>query len=59
MGIMAHKMAMANKNFLPGDGVVGQTPSKTVQSIGFLAKEGLRDIDKLILDVMYSSIHNQ
>lgn len=59
MGILAHKMAMANKNFLPGDGIVGQTPTETVQSIGFLAREGLREIDKLILKVMYSSVHKQ
>lgn len=55
-GILAHKMAMSGNDLQTGDGVVGRTPEETILSIGHLAKEGLNKIDKLILNVMYSSI---
>ncbi len=59
MGILAHKMALSGKNLLPGDGIVGKTPDETVQSVGYLAREGMRKIDRLILKVMYSSVSEQ
>lgn len=50
--IMGHKMAMKNKNFLPGDGLVSKNPEQTVNNIGYLASHGLVEIDKLMLELM-------
>ncbi len=51
-GLLAHKMAMAGDNFLPGDGLVGCDAEQTVWNIGYLASEGLIEVDKLMLKLM-------
>ena len=55
-GILGHKMAMEHHNLLYGDGIVGNSPEETIRIIAHLAKDGLVDIDKIILHQMYSSI---
>ena len=56
MGILGQKMALTGHDLLPGDGIVGATPKDTVESVGRLAREGLTDIDDLILEIMYSTL---
>ena len=56
MGILGQKMALTGHDLLAGDGIVGSTPKDTVESVGRLAREGLTDIDNLILEIMYSTL---
>jgi len=50
--IIGHRMAMAKNNFHSGDGVTGDTPEETLQNIGRLASEGLKKMDRLMLDIL-------
>ena len=55
-GILAQKMALSGNNLHGGDGIVGATPDDTVRNVGKLAKEGLSEVDHLILEMMYDTL---
>ncbi len=49
---IAHEMAMHNRSYSAGDGIVKDDIEETVSGIGQIASDGMRDTDKVILDVM-------
>ena len=56
VGILAQKMALSGNNLHGGDGIVGDIPDETIRNVGKLAKDGLGDIDQLILRMMYDTL---
>ena len=58
-GILAQKMALSGNDFCGGDGIVAQTPEETISNVGELARKGLVEIDRLILDTMYTTLPQQ
>ncbi|MBE6335194.1 MAG: serine dehydratase subunit alpha family protein [Lentimicrobiaceae bacterium] len=51
-GITGYLMSKNNKNFCPGDGLIGNNIEKTIRNIGRLASEGMRETDKEIISIM-------
>lgn len=50
--IIAHKQAMANLAYHAGDGIVCADADMTIRGVGKIAREGMRDTDAHILEVM-------
>ena len=50
--LIAHSMAMEDKSFIPGDGIVKDDVDKTVKGVGRIASIGMKETDDVILDVM-------
>ncbi len=50
--IMAHNMAIKDKSFQPGEGIVKENVEKTIQSIGKLGRDGMKETDTEILRIM-------
>ncbi len=50
--IMACNMAVDNKSFSPGCGIVKDTADKTIQSAGRIGKSGMKQTDTEILHIM-------
>lgn len=50
--ILGSNMAMANRIFNSGDGLVKETIEDTIRSIGHIAKDGMKSTDAEILKVM-------
>ncbi len=50
--IMAHLLAMNNKAYLPGDGLVKGNIEDTISSVGRMARDGMKETDKQILTIM-------
>jgi L-cysteine desulfidase len=53
-GILGYDMYLENQQFYGGDGIVTKGVDKTVTNVGRLAREGMRETDKTILDIMLS-----
>ena len=53
-GILGYDMYLENQQFYGGDGIVTKGVDKTVINVGRLAREGMRETDKTILDIMLS-----
>ncbi len=51
-GILGYQMYQENQQFYGGDGIVTKGVDKTVQNIGILAREGMRQTDRTILEIM-------
>ena len=51
-GLLACRMAEHQRAFLPGDGIVGEDVAETVRHVGVLASEGMRETDRVILNIM-------
>ncbi len=51
-GILGWEMYLENQQFYGGDGIVTKGVDKTVTNVGRLAREGMRDTDKTILQIM-------
>ena len=51
-GIMGYNMCKKQKNFCDGDGIIGDGVEKTIQNIGTLASKGMRETDKVIIEIM-------
>ena len=49
---LGHTMAMEDLGFIPGDGLVGDTVEQTIDSIGYLASEGMEYTDRVIVSLM-------
>jgi L-cysteine desulfidase len=54
---MAYNLAKSGIIFNPGDGLVKGNAEKTIASICRLAKEGMQETDKKILEIMIESSH--
>ncbi len=53
-GILGFHMYLENQQFYGGDGIVTKGVDKTVTNIGRLAREGMRETDRTILEIMLS-----
>ncbi len=53
-GILGYDMYLEKQQFYGGDGIVTKGVDRTVTNIGRLAREGMRETDKTILDIMLS-----
>lgn len=51
-GILGYHMFLENQQFYSGDGIVTKGADNTVHNIGRLAREGMRETDKTILEIM-------
>lgn len=51
-GFLGYKMARMNRCFAGGDGIIKENIESTISSVGTVAKEGMRQTDRTILDVM-------
>ncbi len=50
--VLASSMALRNDNFQTGDGIIGDTIEATVSNVSRLAKEGMKETDIEILNIM-------
>ena len=48
----AHYLAMQNRVFEPGEGIVKRDIEKTIAGVGTVAADGMRETDKVILHIM-------
>ena len=53
-GILGYDMYLENQQFYGGDGIVTKGVDKTVVNVGRLAREGMKQTDKTILQIMLS-----
>ena len=53
-GILGCEMFMENQQFYGGDGIVTKGVDNTVSNVGRLAREGMRETDRTILEIMLS-----
>ena len=53
-GILGYDMYLENQQFYGGDGIITKGVDKTVFNVGILAREGMRQTDKTILQIMLS-----
>jgi L-cysteine desulfidase len=54
--ILAHYLGTYDNTFLSGDGLVKKDVEKTIESIGRMAKDGMKSTDLEILNIMISGI---
>jgi L-cysteine desulfidase len=50
--MMAHLLAMDNKAYLPGDGLIKSNIEDTISSVGRVARDGMKVTDEQILKIM-------
>ena len=51
-GILGYNMYLEGQQFYGGDGIVTKGVDKTVRNVGILAREGMRETDRTILEIM-------
>ncbi|MDD4495231.1 MAG: L-serine ammonia-lyase, iron-sulfur-dependent, subunit alpha [Eubacteriales bacterium] len=51
-GLLSYKMCEAGSGFQSGEGIVAEDADKTIQVVGRLGKEGMRETDRVILKLM-------
>ena len=51
-GILGYHMYRASQEFKSGDGIITHSVDDTIANIGVLAKEGMRQTDRTILEIM-------
>lgn len=51
-GLLGYYMCKNKKNFCDGDGILGNGVEKTIKNVGTLASKGMRETDKVIIDIM-------
>ena len=51
-GILGYQMYLEGQQFYGGDGIVTKGVDKTVHNVGRLAREGMRETDRTILEIM-------
>lgn len=54
-GILGYQMFLDRQQFYGGDGIVTKGVDNTVHNVGRLAREGMRETDKTILEIMMES----
>ena len=54
-GILGYHMYLENQQFLGGDGIVTKGVDNTVYNVGRLAREGMRETDRTILEIMMNN----
>ena len=53
-GILGYDMYLEKQQFYGGDGIITKGVDKTVVNVGRLAREGMKETDKTILEIMLS-----
>ena len=51
-GILGYEMYKTNNNFNGGDGILANDPEETIVNVGILAREGMKQTDRTILEIM-------
>ena len=51
-GILGYQMYLEGQQFYGGDGIVTKGVDKTVRNVGILAREGMKETDRTILEIM-------
>ena len=51
-GLLGYHMYLEDQQFHSGDGIVTKGVDKTVRNVGILAREGMKETDKTILEIM-------
>ena len=51
-GVLGYHMYLDRQQFLGGDGIVTKGVDNTVHNVGVLAREGMRETDRTILEIM-------
>ena len=51
-GMMAHYLAMEDKSYVANTGILKENIEKTITAVGRLGKEGMKETDKEILEIM-------
>ena len=51
-GVLGYQMARQGQRFEGGDGIVKDTVDETIQSVGRLAKDGMRQTNEEIIQIM-------
>jgi L-cysteine desulfidase len=51
-GILGYQMYLEGQQFYGGDGIVTKGVDNTVRNVGILAREGMRQTDRTILEIM-------
>ncbi|MBQ9058895.1 MAG: serine dehydratase subunit alpha family protein [Atopobiaceae bacterium] len=51
-GILGCDMALANADFLPGEGLVAESAERTIRSMGYVGRVGMHPTDVEILNIM-------
>ena len=54
-GILGYQMYLEGQQFYGGDGIVTKGVDKTVYNVGRLAREGMRETDRTILEIMMNN----
>ena len=54
-GILGYNMYLEGQQFYGGDGIVTKGVGNTVRNVGILAREGMRQTDRTILEIMLSN----
>lgn len=50
--VLGHQLAMENRSFLPGEGIVMGTAEETIRAVGTVASQGMNTTDQVILKLM-------
>lgn len=50
--LLGHRLAMAGRGFAPGDGIVQDTADQTIVTVGRLGRDGMKETDIEILNIM-------
>lgn len=51
-GLLGYAMYQNDQQFRDGEGIVSKGVENTIRNIALLAKEGMRDTDREIIDIM-------
>ena len=54
--IMAHHLSMRGLKFQPGEGIIQNDPQKTIQSLGYIGRVGMKHTDVEILNLMLGNV---
>ena len=54
--IMAHHLSMRGLHFQPGEGIIQDDPQKTIRSLGYIGRVGMRSTDAEILNLMLGNV---
>lgn len=53
--MLGYFLAIENQVYLPRSGILGDNADQTISAIGRIAREGMKDMDRVILDIMLDS----
>lgn len=54
-GLLGMDMAEKNRNIFPGDGIVGKSIDETISNVGRIARDGMKETDREILQIMLNN----